>query len=49
MCPVCLATIAWVAAGATSTGGLSALVVSKLRRKDQEPAIKTENKETRKT
>jgi hypothetical protein len=49
MCPVCLATIAWIAAGATSTGGISALVVSRLRVKHQEPTTKTENKETRQT
>jgi hypothetical protein len=33
MCPVCIATatVTWIAAGATSTGGISALLVSKLR------------------
>jgi hypothetical protein len=36
MCPVCIATAAWIAAGATSTGGISALVVSTLRGKNQE-------------
>ena len=29
MCPVCLATAAWIAAAAVSTGGLTALVVKK--------------------
>jgi hypothetical protein len=33
MCPVCIATVAQIVAGATSTGGLTALVVSKLRAK----------------
>jgi len=31
MCPVCIATAALIAAGATSTGGLSAIVAKKLR------------------
>jgi hypothetical protein len=35
MCPVCIATAAWFAAGATSTGGISALVVSRLRSKNK--------------
>ena len=29
MCPVCLANLAFIAAGAASTGGLSALIVKK--------------------
>ena len=31
MCPVCIATVAWITAGTTSTGGISALIVSRLR------------------
>jgi hypothetical protein len=31
MCPACLSTLALIAAGAASTGGLTALVVQKLR------------------
>ena len=31
MCPACIASVAWVAAGVTSTGGVAALVVSRLR------------------
>jgi hypothetical protein len=31
MCPACIATAAWIAAGAVSTGGISALVLSTLR------------------
>ena len=41
MCPACLTTLALIAAGAGSTGGLTALVVKKLRgereTKDPEP------------
>jgi len=33
MCPVCLAAVALVAVKATSTGGLAALVVMKIRSK----------------
>jgi hypothetical protein len=39
MCPVCIATAAWIVASATSTGGASALLVKKLRNKNQEPTI----------
>ena len=31
MCPACLATLAMIVAGATSTGSLAAVVVSKFR------------------
>jgi hypothetical protein len=31
MCPFCLGTMAWIAAGVLSTGGISALAVSTLR------------------
>ena len=34
MCPVCMATVALVAGGATSAGGLTALVVKKLHAKN---------------
>ena len=30
MCPVCLATAAWIAAAAVSTGGVTALVIKKV-------------------
>lgn len=30
MCPACITTVAWIAAGAASTGGLAALVASSL-------------------
>ena len=32
MCPLCLATAAWIAAGVTSAGGVSALAVNTLRK-----------------
>jgi hypothetical protein len=31
MCPACLATLAMIVIGASSTGGLAALVVNKIR------------------
>ena len=43
MCPVCLATAAILAGSATGTGGLTALVARRFRKresKDQFPAIK---------
>jgi hypothetical protein len=30
MCPFCMATAVWIAAGVVSTGGVSALAVAKL-------------------
>jgi hypothetical protein len=36
MCPLCLATVAWIAAGATSTGGISAFAVKRFRGRDRE-------------
>ena len=35
MCPACLASVVWVAAGVTSTGGVAALLVSRLRDKNK--------------
>ncbi len=35
MCPICMTTVAWIAASATSTGGISALVIGRLRGKNQ--------------
>jgi hypothetical protein len=34
MCPVCMTTLAFVTASVTSTGGITALVVSRLRSKN---------------
>ncbi len=50
MCPACIATAAWIAAGTASTGGISALVVStfrgnKLRVKRQYPITNKKNPE----
>jgi hypothetical protein len=36
MCPFCFATVAWIAAGVASTGGISALAVKKMRGRIQE-------------
>ena len=33
MCPICIATAAWLSAGAGSAGGLTALLVGKRRSK----------------
>jgi len=38
MCPACISTLALIAAGAGSAGGLAAVVVRKVRRK---PAAQT--------
>lgn len=49
MCPFCLATAAIIAGSATGTGGLTAVVASKFRKRKaakQSPA-KTETKEER--
>jgi hypothetical protein len=43
MCPVCITTtVVWVAAGAGSTGGLTALVARTLRRKRAAKPVATE-------
>jgi len=49
MCPVCIATAALIASGATSTGGVAALVIRKIKSKEFGNAIaKThESKEER--
>jgi hypothetical protein len=33
MCPFCISTAVWLAAGVVSTGGISALAVTKFRKK----------------
>ena len=43
MCPVCLATVAWIAAGATSTGGISALAVKRFRGTNREHTTSNRN------
>ena len=42
MCPVCIATAAWIAAGTASTGGVSALIVNTLR--SMSPKVTTNSK-----
>ena len=41
MCPACIATAAWVVAGVTSAGGLSALAVKQIRAKTSAKKIPT--------
>ena len=45
MCPMCLATMAWIATGATSTGGISALVIKRFRTTNTERTNKKRNLE----
>ena len=47
MCPFCLATMGLIVAGAASTGGLAALVVKVIRKKNEagEIAPNTNDKE----
>ena len=42
MCPVCITTVALVAAGASSTGGLATVIVRTLRRRRAAPPFATE-------
>jgi|GEM_PF-3620690 len=47
MCPACLTTLALFAIGATSTGGVAALVVKKLRSNTRDKnAVRTTQTET---
>jgi hypothetical protein len=45
MCPMCMTTVAWIAASATSTGGIAALVVGRLRSKNQQATNRNNNEE----
>ena len=45
MCPVCLATAAIIAGSATGTGGLTALVARRFRRRMPEDQFPTTTKE----
>lgn len=36
MCPFCIGTALWIAAGAITTGGVSALTITKLHNKKRE-------------
>jgi hypothetical protein len=46
MCPVCVANIALIAAGTTSSGGLTALAVAKLYKRKQTQQIGGSENET---
>lgn len=41
MCPACIATAAWVVAGTTSAGGLTALIVKLFRRKRKAATVES--------
>jgi hypothetical protein len=45
MCPFCLANVAMLAAGVTSTGGLTALIAGKLRSKSKTREISSNFKQ----
>lgn len=45
MCPFCLATAAIIAGSATGTGGLTALVAGKIRRRKPDDKIPTTKQE----
>ena len=45
MCPVCIATAAWITAGVASTGGVSAVIMSRLRGTTQEPTTDNQNEQ----
>jgi hypothetical protein len=44
MCPACIANIAVIAAGATSTGGLTSLAVRKFYRKTTGKNLETQSR-----
>jgi len=43
MCPFCIATAAWIVAGAVSTGGVSTLAVAKILNKKAREREEGEN------
>jgi hypothetical protein len=47
MCPFCMASVAMMVAGATSTGGLAAIVINKFRAKNRAGKPKQNTKEGR--
>jgi hypothetical protein len=47
MCPVCIATMTMVVAGSASTGGLTALVAKKFRRKSDAKPVTNNLEQTR--
>jgi hypothetical protein len=46
MCPVCVANLALIAAGTTSSGGLTALALGKLYKRKQTTQIRGNENET---
>jgi hypothetical protein len=45
MCPMCVTTVSWIAASATSTGGIAALLIGRLRGKKQQANNSNNNEE----
>ena len=45
MCPMCVTTVSWIAASATSTGGIAALLIGRLRGKKQQATNSNNNEE----
>jgi hypothetical protein len=45
MCPMCITSVAWIAVSATSTGGISALLVGRLRGKNKQATNSNNNEE----
>jgi hypothetical protein len=43
MCPFCIGTAVWIAAGVISTGGISALAVAKISNKKKQEREQGEN------
>jgi hypothetical protein len=43
MCPVCVATAATIVTGAASAGGITAVLVTALRRKPESPSVNQMN------
>ncbi len=48
MCPECIASAAWVAAGVTSTGGLSVVLATLLRPKSGSQRISSDQEKSKK-
>jgi hypothetical protein len=45
MCPMCTTSVAWIAVSATATGGISVLVVGRLRGKNKQATNSNNNEE----
>lgn len=44
MCPACIATVAWIATGTVSAGGLTAFAVKKFRKNPNSPNKQSKQK-----